>query len=106
MRIISWSREWFLTGGCWDYRRGVSYHMKYFSMVYDFGEYRVCSSHLVGGCILGVHLMKEGVAPKQMPFFVGSNENIFFKTQGSRLRVIDSPNKVLVKSQVYKILNS
>ena len=31
--------------------------------------------------------------PKQMSFLIISNENIFFKTQGTRLGAIVSPNK-------------
>ena len=33
--------------------------------------------------------------PKQMPFLTISNENIFFKTQGTRLGAIFAPNKRL-----------
>ena len=33
--------------------------------------------------------------PKQMPFLTISNKNIFFKTQGTRLGAIVTPNKCL-----------
>ena len=52
------------------------------------------------GAIFGAHFWKKkgilfGCTPKQMPFLTIFNENIFLKTQGTRLGAIFAPNKGL-----------
>ena len=50
--------------------------------------------------VFGAHFSEKRafcllVPPEQMPFLTISNENIFFKTQGTRLGAIVAPNKYL-----------
>ena len=61
---------------------------------------RVYSRHWGHGYVFRAHFLKKGHfgclnPPKQMPFLTVSNENIFSKTQGTRLGVIVAPNKGL-----------
>ena len=47
------------------------------------------------GAFFKAHFLKKKAPPEQLSFLTISNENIFFKTQVTRLGAIIAPNKGL-----------
>ena len=59
----------------------------------------ILDTGVMGAFLGGTFVLKKGICllvpPKQMSFSTISNENIFCKTQDTKLVVIIAPNKVL-----------